>query len=72
MPSDELPFVIGGAQLYAEALSKATHLFLTQIAREVEADVFFPELRASDWTEVRRQEGPTPEVTFVELTRREG
>lgn len=68
---DELPFVIGGAQLYAEALPRATHLFLTELGREVEADVFFPTLEPSEWLEVRRQQGTAPEVTFVDLIRRE-
>ena len=66
---DALPFIIGGAQLYAEALPKVTHLFLTQLDRDVEADTFFPELVASEWTEVKREPGTTPGVTFVDLER---
>jgi dihydrofolate reductase len=68
---DELPFIIGGAQLYAEALPKVTHLFLTEIDRDVEADAFFPELNASDWREVKREAGATPGVTFIDLRRNE-
>lgn len=68
---DELPFIIGGAQLYAEALPKVTHLFLTQLDRDVEADTFFPVLPPSEWTEVRRELGTTPGVTFVDLRRNE-
>lgn len=68
---DELPFIIGGAQLYAEALPKVTHLFLTQLDREVEADTFFPELTAAEWTEVKREPGTAPGVTFVDLRRNE-
>ena len=38
----EMPFVIGGATLYAEALPLATHLFITEIDRTVErADTWF-------------------------------
>lgn len=66
---DELPFIIGGAQLYAEALPKVTHLFLTQLDRDVEADTFFPELQAAAWREVSREPGTTPGVTFVDLRR---
>lgn len=69
---DALPFVIGGAQLYAEALPLVTHLFLTQLDRDVEADAFFPELEPSSWREVHREAGSTPGVTFVDLVRREG
>lgn len=66
---DELPFIIGGAQLYAEALPRVTHLFLTQLDRDVEADAFFPELVSSEWKEVKREPGTTPGVTFVDLVR---
>ena len=66
---DELPFIIGGAALYAEALPRVTHLFLTQLDREVEADVFFPELDLNEWIEVKKEPGTTPSVTFVDLRR---
>lgn len=66
---DELPFIIGGAQLYVEALPKVTHLFLTRLDRDVEADAFFPELVSSEWKEVKREPGTTPGVTFVDLVR---
>jgi dihydrofolate reductase len=68
---DELPFIIGGSQLYAEALPKVTHLFLTQLDRDVEADTFFPELKTTDWQEVKREAGTTAGVTFVDLRRTE-
>lgn len=35
-------FVIGGAELYAQALSMADRLYLTLVNAEPEADVFFP------------------------------
>lgn len=66
---DPLPFIIGGAQLYAEALPKVTHLFLTQLDRDVEADAFFPELSSSEWNELQREPGTTPGVTFLDLQR---
>jgi dihydrofolate reductase len=66
---DALPFIIGGAQLYAEALPKVSHLFLTRLDRDVEADTFFPELNDADWREVKREPGITPQVTFIDLIR---
>jgi dihydrofolate reductase len=38
-------FVIGGAQIYTEALPFATRLYLTAINEEKEGDVFFPEYK---------------------------
>lgn len=66
---DPMPFVIGGAQLYLEALPRVTHLFLTRLERDVEADTFFPELREAEWREVRREAGVTPGVWFIDLER---
>lgn len=68
--TDALPMVIGGAELYAQALPHATHLYLTQVDRDVEADTFFPALDAREWHETRR-EAVAPGVTFVEWVRRE-
>lgn len=68
---DDLPFIIGGAQLYVESLPKVTHLFLTQLDRDVEADTFFPPLVSSEWSEVKREPGTSPGVTFIDLRRNE-
>lgn len=48
-PSRPDLFVIGGASLYAEALPRSGHLFLTRVHAEVEGDVFFPEVDWSRW-----------------------
>jgi len=49
-------FVIGGAEIYRQALPLAHRLYLTEIAQDFEADAFFPEYRASEWNEVSRSE----------------
>ncbi|MBL8951954.1 MAG: dihydrofolate reductase [Myxococcaceae bacterium] len=66
---DALPFIIGGARLYTDALPRVTHLYLTQLGRHAEADTFFPELNASEWREVRRERGATADVEFIDLVR---
>ena len=35
-------FIVGGAQVYAQALPLCSDLFLTVVRREVEGDAFFP------------------------------
>jgi dihydrofolate reductase len=67
---DPMPMVIGGAALYRDALPLATHLFLTEIDRDVEGDVFFPAFDRSAFDEVERRPGDTPDVAFVTLERR--
>jgi dihydrofolate reductase len=52
---DEL-CVIGGGEVYALALPRATHLHLTHVDTEVEgADAFFPRFDRAGWREVARK-----------------
>lgn len=54
--NDEI-FVIGGGQIYQEAINLADKLYLTYIDKELEGDVFFPDysefkkVSESDWQE---------------------
>ncbi|MEX1032163.1 MAG: type 3 dihydrofolate reductase [Cellvibrionaceae bacterium] len=54
--SDEEVMVIGGAQIYREALSAAQRLYLTRVHARVEGDTYFPEIRDDEWREVSREE----------------
>jgi len=47
-------FVIGGAQLYEQALPLASELHITEVDAEPEADTYFPELNPVQWNEVER------------------
>jgi dihydrofolate reductase len=51
-------FVIGGAEIYQQALPSAHRLYLTEIHTELEGDTFLPKWNKSDWTEVSRQGHP--------------
>ncbi len=68
--SDEI-FIIGGAQVFAEAIKTADKLYLTKIASEAPmADVFFPDY--SEFTKVLFQEANNEdglEYEFVDLER---
>lgn len=62
--------VIGGAQIYAEALPRADVLYITEIHADVEGDAYFPDYDAALWREAGRQdfkaEGPNPyDYSFV-------
>ena len=48
-------FIIGGAQIYAETLARATCLIVTEIDREFGCDTFFPAIDPIVWQEVARQ-----------------
>ena len=45
---DEI-MIIGGAQVYQQAMSFVSKIYLTIIAHQFEADVFFPNIAASQW-----------------------
>ena len=48
---DSEAFVIGGEQIFREALPVADRILLTEIDREFAGDVYFPALSASEWRE---------------------
>ena len=49
-------FVIGGAEIYKEALPIAQRFYLTRVHAEVEGDTFLSEFDESDWRETSRKE----------------
>jgi dihydrofolate reductase len=48
-------FVIGGAQIYAEALPQADEIVLTEIDRDFEGDAFFPAMDRHQFRQVSRE-----------------
>ena len=55
--SEKEVFVIGGAEIYRQAMSVADKLYITHIAAEdKEADTFFPEIIPMVWNEVSHEE----------------
>jgi len=60
--------VIGGADLFALALPRATRIYLTEVAGEPEGDVAMPALDETGWREVSREAvpaGPDDEYAAV-------
>ncbi len=51
----ERAFIIGGAQIYAEALPLADVLWISEVQADVEGDARFPSFAASQFHEVSRQ-----------------
>lgn len=50
----EIACVIGGAELYRQALPMADRLILTEIDQDYPGDAFFPAFTADEWTEANR------------------
>ena len=65
---DEI-FIIGGALVYRQALSKADKMYITRVHHEFEnADAFFPVVTWDLWEEVDRQEFPADEKNAYPYT----
>lgn len=54
-PAGGTAWVIGGAQIYAQALPLASEVVVTEIARDFEGDAFAPVL-GGEWREVARED----------------
>ena len=52
---DDEVFVIGGAQLYRDALALANRLYLTEIDADFPGDTHFPEFEQAAWVETARE-----------------
>ena len=64
--TDAMPFVIGGAKIYAAAMSRITRLYITEIDRDAEGDTHFPTWDRAAFREIERRRATTePDVTFV-------
>jgi dihydrofolate reductase len=64
-------FVIGGAELFRQALPLVDRLHLTLVHGRFEGDTFFPEWSPADFECVLRKDDPgPPPVTFIRLDRR--
>jgi dihydrofolate reductase len=72
---DEEVFIVGGAEIYAQALPLADTLYITEIQQDVEGDAHFPAFDRDAWQEVSRdirtQDTPQPlHYHFVTYRRR--
>jgi len=67
--ADPEVFVIGGGELYREALPLADRIYLTELPTEYPGDVFFPQLPHDEWRfgarEIHPAEGDQPAWSFV-------
>lgn len=53
---EEEAFVIGGGEIYRQAMPLAHKLYITHVGVSVEGDTRFPEIAPAEWQEVWREE----------------
>lgn len=52
--TDENPYILGGAEIYKQALAIADKLDLTLVHHSFDADAYFPEINTAVWKETER------------------
>ena len=72
---DSQPFIIGGGDIYKQAMAFANKIELTRVHASFDADTFFPKIDASVWKEVNKEFHPKDEdheyaFTFLSYERR--
>ena len=73
---EEEVFIIGGGQVYQQALALSDSLYITRIHHAFpDATTFFPELDAAQWEEIEREAHPADEknpypYTYVNYRRK--
>lgn len=71
---DENPFILGGAEIYQQAMQFADKLDITFVHEQFEADAFFPKISKAHWRETSRQDHKADDeniydYSFVTFTR---
>ncbi len=56
--SEEENFVIGGATMYKLLMPYSKKMYITEIDKDFDGDVSFPEIDMNKWKIVKKEEGP--------------
>ena len=51
-------FVIGGATMYRLLMPMCSKMYITEIDKEFEGDVSFPEINLNEWKVIEKEQGP--------------
>lgn len=54
-PAEEEIFIIGGAQIYTQALDVADRMYITHIEHSYEGDTSFPEWNRAEWRLIEKE-----------------
>jgi dihydrofolate reductase len=61
-------FLIGGQRIFEEGIKLADTMYLTEIHKDYDGDVYFPELQTSSWD--KQTDLETTEYSFVTYTKK--
>jgi dihydrofolate reductase len=66
--TEEEVFIIGGAEIYKQALDQTDRIYLTRVHQQFDADAYFPELDMDKWVETAREEHQPDEKNNIAFT----
>lgn len=72
---EEEIFIIGGGQIYEQAMPFLHKIYLTEVEVEVEGEIYFPKINEDEWKEIARERHAPDEkneyaYSFVVLERK--
>lgn len=59
--NDDQPYIIGGGEIYKQALPHASVIELTRVHADFDGDTYFPEIDLNQWKEIKREFIPKDE-----------
>jgi dihydrofolate reductase len=67
--------IIGGAEIYRQAMSLTNYIYLTIVHQHFDGDTYFPEINYDEWLEISREDHEPDEknnlpYSFITLKRR--
>jgi dihydrofolate reductase len=65
---DKESFVIGGASIYSQFISRVTKLYITRVHKDFDADCFFPRIDTAVWRLVETTDVPQDEQCGLSYT----
>jgi dihydrofolate reductase len=66
--SDDSPFVIGGGEIYGQAMDRASRLYVTWVEADVAGDTHFPDWDRGKWRLAEQVRHPTDDKNQFEYT----
>lgn len=63
-------FIIGGAQIYEQAMTMADTLIVTEVDLDIAGDAYFPEIEPENWEEIARESHHNGSLGFDFVTYR--
>lgn len=67
-PKDQVTYIIGGAEIYHQAMRWADTIELTRVHASFEADAFFPEIPEEEWELIATESHPADDKHAVSYT----